>query len=163
LCHIHTWHNLQEKQKFKNWGILEAGACDHQPGLPATEQNTNSCTAESRTRLLATGLNTAWVILSPSPARSCRLCLPRCGVGQLTIPFYEQREQPPAFSPGLFIFSFSNRSSCLLESKMSPVLKIQLCKAPLRLHPSVLCEAKSQLALIKHRIQQPLADASLEI
>lgn len=34
LCHIHTWQNRQEKQKFKKWSILEAGACDHGPGPP---------------------------------------------------------------------------------------------------------------------------------
>lgn len=46
LCHIHTWHNLQEKQKFKKWGILEAGACDHGQAIPAAEQNTRSSIAE---------------------------------------------------------------------------------------------------------------------
>ena len=41
-------------------------------------------------------------------------------------------------------------------------LKTQLCKGPLKLHPSVLCKAKSQLALIKYRLNQPFADASLK-
>lgn len=101
--------------------------------LPTTGPNTNSCVAEPRTRLLSNGAKHR--VGHPLPILSQELhALPaHCSAGQLTIPLYKQREQPPAFTPGLFISSFSKCSGTLLESKMSPVLKTQLCKAPLRL------------------------------
>lgn len=59
----------RKKQMFKSWGILEAGACDHEPGPPWNRAEHNSCIAWSHMKLLSSGAEHCGAHPLPTPSQ----------------------------------------------------------------------------------------------
>lgn len=131
---------------FKSWGILEAGACDHEPRPPW----------KGRTQLLhcwvAQEVHIVGLILCPPPTRSCIFCNILVQTMGDTTSFHPR--------PLYFLLFKSQQLPSRKQNVSSNERKHS--KAPLRLYPSVLRKAKSQLALIKYGLKDSFADASLK-
>lgn len=144
----------RKKEMFKSWGILEAGACDHGPGPPWNRAEHNSCIAGLHMKLLSNGAEHHGAHPLPAPSQG----LHRLHV--LQHPWtnnrrHHQLSPQDSFFPPLQITAAPfQKAKCLQSWKHS--------EAPLRLYPSVLYKAKSQLALIKYGLKQPFADTSLK-